>query len=414
MSVTMIRTLPSDYFISHAPAANEMTLKNPVSVVRQSAKNDPNRTVPAGTPVYLYADYEYPLAPKTTVPIQLQTSLDGKTWTTKETQKANSPGPGEAIFRYQADASTQYRFVTPESAYITGKTSEVLGLTVTGTLPPPPPPVTQVPSAPPASISSVTEKTISIDWSPPVQPNGTITAYQFGWTTPSGKPRYSWQLDYPIGDPRISDPFTLINLEPATEYTLWVAAKNAAGLSAKTQFTVTTKGTPPPPTCDPAYPDFCIPPPPPDKNCTDFAQKNFKALAPDPHGLDEDKDGIACEAAVTPPVTPPVVTPPAPPAPPVVTPPPAAPAPAVTVVTKAVSKGGKLWVDVNPNRKGTGYYKFRVQKWNGETWVNKKVYRTKGKKETRTINLGKGSYRVVVAGKYGLLGAVSDAVYLKK
>ena len=80
----------------------------------------------------------------------------------------------------------------------------------------------------------------------------------------------------------------------------------------------------------------------------------------------------------------------------------------------AVSKGGKLYVDVNPNRTGKGYYKFRVQKWNGVTWVNKKVYKTAGKKETRTINLPKGSYRVVVASKYGLLGNVSDPVKLRK
>jgi hypothetical protein len=54
-------------------------------------------------------------------------------------------------------------------------------------------------------------------------------------------------------------------------------------------------GTPPPPTCDPSYPDFCIPPPPPDLDCGDIAEKNFTALAPDPHGFDGDSDGIGCE-----------------------------------------------------------------------------------------------------------------------
>lgn len=48
--------------------------------------------------------------------------------------------------------------------------------------------------------------------------------------------------------------------------------------------------------CDPSYPDFCIPPPPPDLNCDDIPQKNFKVLQPDPHKLDRDKDGIGCEA----------------------------------------------------------------------------------------------------------------------
>ena len=48
--------------------------------------------------------------------------------------------------------------------------------------------------------------------------------------------------------------------------------------------------------CDPSYPDFCIPPPPPDLNCSDIPQKKFRVLQPDPHGFDGDKDGIGCES----------------------------------------------------------------------------------------------------------------------
>jgi hypothetical protein len=48
--------------------------------------------------------------------------------------------------------------------------------------------------------------------------------------------------------------------------------------------------------CDPAYPDFCIPPPPPDLDCGDIPQKNFRALSPDPHRFDRDNDGIGCES----------------------------------------------------------------------------------------------------------------------
>lgn len=51
-----------------------------------------------------------------------------------------------------------------------------------------------------------------------------------------------------------------------------------------------------PANCSPAYPDFCIPPPPPDLDCRDFTQKRFRALPPDPHNLDNDNDGIACES----------------------------------------------------------------------------------------------------------------------
>jgi hypothetical protein len=53
---------------------------------------------------------------------------------------------------------------------------------------------------------------------------------------------------------------------------------------------------PPSGTCDPAYPDVCIPPPPPDLDCGDIPYRNFRVLPPDPHRFDRDKDGIGCES----------------------------------------------------------------------------------------------------------------------
>jgi len=47
--------------------------------------------------------------------------------------------------------------------------------------------------------------------------------------------------------------------------------------------------------CDPAYPDSCIPPPPPDLDCGDIGERDFTVLAPDPHGFDREGDGIGCE-----------------------------------------------------------------------------------------------------------------------
>lgn len=47
--------------------------------------------------------------------------------------------------------------------------------------------------------------------------------------------------------------------------------------------------------CDSAYPDFCIPPLPPDLDCSDIGKQNFTVRPPDPHGFDGDKDGIGCE-----------------------------------------------------------------------------------------------------------------------
>jgi hypothetical protein len=47
--------------------------------------------------------------------------------------------------------------------------------------------------------------------------------------------------------------------------------------------------------CDPSYPDFCIPPAPPDLDCEDVDGELFTVLEPDPHELDGDGDGIGCE-----------------------------------------------------------------------------------------------------------------------
>ena len=48
--------------------------------------------------------------------------------------------------------------------------------------------------------------------------------------------------------------------------------------------------------CDPSYPDVCIPPSPPDLDCGEIQYTNFKVLPPDPHRFDGDKDGIGCES----------------------------------------------------------------------------------------------------------------------
>jgi hypothetical protein len=121
---------------------------------------------------------------------------------------------------------------------------------------------------------------------------------------------------------------------------------------------------------------------------------------------------------VDPPVTPPVVTPPVvtpPVAPPVVTP----PAPAAThakVVASAKSQRSVLHVNVNPN-KGSGFYRVKIQKQAVDgTWKTlTKTYRTKGSKETFTVDLPKGTYRAVVLPKYGFTAkGYSQSVKLVK
>lgn len=51
--------------------------------------------------------------------------------------------------------------------------------------------------------------------------------------------------------------------------------------------------------CDPSYPDVCLPPPPPDLNCSDIGFPvavihNSGEGATDPHKLDPDGDGVGC------------------------------------------------------------------------------------------------------------------------
>jgi micrococcal nuclease len=47
--------------------------------------------------------------------------------------------------------------------------------------------------------------------------------------------------------------------------------------------------------CDPSYPDVCIPPPPPDLDCSQIPYRNFRVVGADPHHFDGDHDGIGCE-----------------------------------------------------------------------------------------------------------------------
>ena len=105
------------------------------------------------------------------------------------------------------------------------------------------------------------------------------------------------------------------------------------------------------------------------------------------------------------------------PAPVVGTPPPAPTAalPIPTVKIKAVSHRSKLKVDVNPNR-GTKFYVFQVQRKNADgSWKAVKSYETRGRTETRTLNLRKGTYRVWVRPGYGFAEAYSpNEVTLKR
>jgi hypothetical protein len=67
----------------------------------------------------------------------------------------------------------------------------------------------------------------------------------------------------------------------------------------------------------------------------------------------------------------------------------------VTCSAKAVSGATKIKVNVNPNLPGSGFYYVRLQKRvaSGNFAQYQKLYKTQGKGETRTINVGKGTWR---------------------
>jgi micrococcal nuclease len=60
--------------------------------------------------------------------------------------------------------------------------------------------------------------------------------------------------------------------------------------------TATTTTTTTSASCHASYPDFCIPPPPPDLDCGHIPRKGFRVLPPDPHRFDGDSDGVGCES----------------------------------------------------------------------------------------------------------------------
>jgi len=49
------------------------------------------------------------------------------------------------------------------------------------------------------------------------------------------------------------------------------------------------------PSCDPSYPQLCIPHDADDLDCREMGVARFEVLAPDRHALDEDGDGLGCE-----------------------------------------------------------------------------------------------------------------------
>lgn len=107
--------------------------------------------------------------------------------------------------------------------------------------------------------------------------------------------------------------------------------------------------------------------------------------------------------------TPPGPTPPTPTA---------SPTPAAVAVKALVrprADRSKLFVKVSPSLDRSHHWRFSVQKKKKQTWRTQgKKYRTAGARQTRTINLPRGTYRVLVAPAYGYAGTTSKPVRLKR
>jgi hypothetical protein len=91
------------------------------------------------------------------------------------------------------------------------------------------------------------------------------------------------------------------------------------------------------------------------------------------------------------------------------------PRPRVGLVVKAKRSASVLFVDVDPSR-GRKSWVFRVYRLgsDGTTWTSKGTYRTQGSKETRTLNLKKGTYKVLVPAQNLHLDTWSLPVVLRK
>ena len=99
--------------------------------------------------------------------------------------------------------------------------------------------------------------------------------------------------------------------QTTVEYAVLLAALAIAAIVALAFLSGTIRGTfrgatpspetqtfRPPVTCDAHYSGACIPPPPPDVDCDDLARMGITGTVnlsdSDPHHLDTDGDGIAC------------------------------------------------------------------------------------------------------------------------
>ncbi len=131
----------------------------------------------------------------------------------------------------------------------------------------------------------------------------------YDWFEVNGKPymlnealeRSRWGRDVDYGDRLYENEFTMA-VQFAEKYQLgqWALcggfdAEGVAGSNEDVQ-DIAQEG-PGAGTCDPSYPDVCIPPiqVTGDLDCGQVNFDHFQVVPPDPHGFDGNHDGVGCE-----------------------------------------------------------------------------------------------------------------------
>jgi hypothetical protein len=74
-----------------------------------------------------------------------------------------------------------------------------------------------------------------------------------------------------------------------------------------------------------------------------------------------------------------------------------------------------LKVNMGPNQPGNRFYTFQIERKKNRVWsAYRGVYKTKGSKELRTVNVPKGTYRVQCFGSFGFADKTSKTIKIAK
>jgi hypothetical protein len=120
-------------------------------------------------------------------------------------------------------------------------------------------------------------------------------ALVFGWAALGRGQAAAPQLAAKSYLPVIANPAKATATPTATATMPATASATATSESTATA-TATAIPTRNPDVCAAEYPTVCIPPPPPDLNCSDIPYRRFTVLPPDRHQFDRDHNGIGCES----------------------------------------------------------------------------------------------------------------------